>query len=130
MFYNCINLMGGNGYKYNNSQATDKTYAKFDVYGSNGYFTHSGSAALIYNMGEHADCDVDHNAEYLNYTQSVPSGYSYSVQGATPLENPVCTDVSGMVFKCWYLDGDETKTEYVAGMELESTGSPQRLIAQ
>ena len=92
--------MGGNGYKYNSSQATDKTLARLDVYGTNGYFTYSGNATLTYDMGDHATCDASHNAWYYNYFQHVPQYNFYTVQGATLLDNPECTDGSGMVFKC------------------------------
>ena len=38
MFYNCKNLIGGNGTKYSSSY-TNKTYAKIDKDGQKGYFT-------------------------------------------------------------------------------------------
>ena len=57
MFYNCTELVGGAGTKFNSSY-TNKTYAKIDTTSTPGYFTQIIDTSTLY-IGSYADIDGD-----------------------------------------------------------------------
>lgn len=90
MFDGCTSLAGGNHFKFN-SDKKDYSFAKIDRHGTNGYFTYK-SAAETDDAVNLCYAEPDDKPLYNGYTQSVQPSMSFTVQGATPLDDPTAPE--------------------------------------
>lgn len=126
IFSNCSDLIGGNGTKYKYEPEShfaiiDKATKDSEIKGCLTY-KNDDACKITYDLNGGQSGEDD----YSNYFQQVKQNDYFTVQGATPLTDPV--NSSGLSFTGWSVEGDSTL--YKANDKIMATGSSMKLIAQ